>query len=133
MTEKDNNQIIVVGRKNARSLLPSGTPRLLHYIHFFVTVISKEAATHQILPPPAFASFAFLLQMWDESTFDPETIEEELKWAAEKLGYNTLRTNLPMCLFEHDPPSLTCRVNKFLRIAARQGFVVSFEVKGKCT
>lgn len=64
-------------------------------------------------------------KMWDESTFDPEIIEEELKWAADKLGYNTLRTNLPLCLYEHDAPGLTRRVNRFLRIAARQGFVVS--------
>jgi len=64
------------------------------------------------------------IEMWDDSTFDPAVIEEELRWAADKLGYNTLRTNLPMCLYEQDAAGLTARVNKFLRIAARCGFVV---------
>lgn len=64
------------------------------------------------------------VEMWDESSWDPDVIAEELGWASEKLGYNTLRTNIPMCLYEHDPEGLTKRINKFLRIAARNGFVV---------
>jgi hypothetical protein len=64
------------------------------------------------------------VEMWDESSFDPDVIAEELGWASEKLGYNTLRTNIPMCLYEHDAEGLTKRINKFLRIASRNGFVV---------
>jgi hypothetical protein len=64
------------------------------------------------------------VEMWDESSFDPDVIAQELGWASEKLGYNTLRTNIPMCLYEHDAEGLTKRINKFLRIAARNGFVV---------
>jgi len=64
------------------------------------------------------------VEMWDETSFDPKVIDEELKWAADKLGYNTLRTNLPMVLYEHDAEGFTRRVNKFLRIAARNGFAV---------
>lgn len=72
------------------------------------------------------------VEMWDESTFDPQVIEEELRWAADKLGYNTLRTNLPMVLYEHDATGLTKRVNKFLRIAARCGFVVALVPLDDC-
>ena len=64
------------------------------------------------------------VEMWDETSFDPETINEELAWAADKLGYNTLRTNIPMVLYEHDVEGLTRRINKFLRIAAKNGFAV---------
>lgn len=62
------------------------------------------------------------VEMWDESSFDIQVIEEELIWAAEKLGYNTLRTNIPMVLYEADAAGLTSRVNLFLKIAAKHGF-----------
>jgi len=64
------------------------------------------------------------VEMWDESSFDPEVIEQELHWAAHKLGYNTLRTNIPFVLYEHDPAGLKRRMNKFLHIAEQNGFVV---------
>ena len=72
------------------------------------------------------------VEMWDESSFDPDVIAEELGWATEKLGYNTLRTNIPMCLYEHDAEGLTKRINKFLRIAARQWLCSHAMPLGKC-
>lgn len=64
------------------------------------------------------------VEMWDESSFDIEIIEEELKWASTKLGYNTLRTNVPMVLYEHDCRGLTKRINLFLDVAKTHGFSV---------
>jgi len=72
------------------------------------------------------------VEMWDESSFDPDVIAQELGWASEKLGYNTLRTNIPMCLYEHDAEGLTKRINKFLRVCARNGFVVMLCLLDDC-
>lgn len=62
------------------------------------------------------------VEMWDQSSFDIDVIDQELSWAADKLGYNTLRTNIPMVLFENDPEGLKRRINKFLNVAAHHGF-----------
>src|SRR5437764_7489227 len=34
------------------------------------------------------------LEMWQADTFDPATIDRELGWAADKLGFNTARVFL---------------------------------------
>lgn len=72
------------------------------------------------------------VELWDETSFDLDLIAEELNWAADKLGYNTLRTNLPMVLFEHDAEGLKKRVNQFLNVAAKHGFVVTLVFLDDC-
>ena len=63
------------------------------------------------------------MEMWSPDTFHPEIIEEELGWAVER-GYNSLRTNIPMALFEHDAVDLTRRINEFLDICQRHNISV---------
>src|SRR5680860_267429 len=41
------------------------------------------------------------LEMWQEETFDPETIDRELGWA-EDLGFNSIRVYLHDLLWEQD-------------------------------
>lgn len=50
--------------------------------------------------------------IWQEETFDAETIERELGWAADA-GYNTLRINLPFIVWEHDRDGLMTRIDRF--------------------
>lgn len=60
------------------------------------------------------------LEMWQEETFDPETIERELSWASE-LGMNTIRVYLHDLAWEQDSEGFFQRVDRFLHIAGSQG------------
>ena len=60
------------------------------------------------------------LEMWQEATFDPKRIDEELGWA-QGLGMNTMRVFLDDLLWEHDPDGFRGRIETFLTIAARHG------------
>ena len=60
------------------------------------------------------------LEMWQAETFDPSTIERELRWAAD-LGFNTLRTYLHDLLWAEDPDGFAGRVDTFLGLADAHG------------
>jgi len=63
------------------------------------------------------------MEMWIEEKFDIVIIEEELSWAVQR-GYNSLRTNIPMCLYEDDCEGLTSRINTFLDVCQRHNISV---------
>jgi hypothetical protein len=58
------------------------------------------------------------LEMWQEETFDPAEIEQELVWA-EALGMNTMRVFLHDLLWQQDSIGFRRRIGHFLDIAAR--------------
>jgi hypothetical protein len=58
--------------------------------------------------------------MWQIETFDPETIDYELGWAA-SLGFNTVRVYLHDLLWDNSPDGFSVRINQFLMIAASHG------------
>lgn len=60
------------------------------------------------------------LEMWQAETFDPETIDRELGWAAE-IGMNTMRVFLHDLAWKQDPEGFLDRVDKYLEIADRHG------------
>lgn len=60
------------------------------------------------------------LEMWQEETFDPVTIDRELSWAA-ALGMNTVRVYLHDLLHRQDPVGFLNRVDWFLGCAASHG------------
>ena len=60
------------------------------------------------------------LEMWQAETFDPETIDRELGWAAE-LGMNTIRVYLHDLLWDQDREGFLKRVERFLGIAEKHG------------
>lgn len=70
-------------------------------------------------------------EMWQEDTFDPVTIDEELGWA-ERYGYNSLRTNLPFIVWETDRDGLLSRIDTFLCLAARHGIKVMLTLMDDC-
>src|SRR6186713_2682867 len=57
------------------------------------------------------------LEMWQETTFDPETIARELGWARD-LGMNTVRVYLHDLLWLHDAAGFKQRIDRYLSIAA---------------
>jgi hypothetical protein len=58
------------------------------------------------------------LEMWQQATFDPSTIDRELGWA-EQLGFNTMRVFLHHLLWQQDSAGFLNRVDQFLAIADR--------------
>ncbi len=60
------------------------------------------------------------LEMWDASTFDPETIDRELGWAAD-LGFTMVRVFLHDLAWRADAAGLLARFDRFLEIAHGHG------------
>jgi hypothetical protein len=60
------------------------------------------------------------LEMWQAETFDPETIDRELGWAA-AIGMNAVRVYLHDLLWRDDAAGFLARVDRFLAIADRHG------------
>ena len=65
------------------------------------------------------------LEMWQADTFDPETIDRELGWAAD-IGFNSIRVYLHNLLWEQDNEAFLRRVDQFLAIADKHGIGVMF-------
>lgn len=90
-------------------------------------------ATQERLVGPNYtpASAINQLEMWQEETFDPATIDKELGWAAE-LGMNTARVYLHDLLFEQDSIRFIARVDSFLSIASKHGIRPLFVLFDSC-
>jgi len=59
-------------------------------------------------------------EMWQEETFDPATIDQELGWA-KAAGYNSLRVFTQYLVWRDDPAGLLARLDQFLEIASTHG------------
>ncbi|MCP5545297.1 MAG: cellulase family glycosylhydrolase [Akkermansiaceae bacterium] len=60
------------------------------------------------------------IEMWQASTFDPETIDKELA-LAESIGMNTLRVYLHDLVWADDEQGLYQRMDRFLDICGKHG------------
>ncbi len=58
------------------------------------------------------------IEMWQEDTFDPQTIDKELGWA-EDLGFNTVRIFLHDLLWDADSLGYTKRIYTVLDICQK--------------
>src|SRR5262249_17248959 len=56
------------------------------------------------------------LEMWQADSFDPATIDRELKWAA-GIGMNTVRVFLHDLVYDADPKAFKERLRKYVEIA----------------
>ena len=65
------------------------------------------------------------LEMWQESTFDPQRIDQELGWA-QGIGMNVMRVFLHDLLWQQDPEGFKHRIGQFLDIAARHHIRILF-------
>jgi len=59
-------------------------------------------------------------EMWQGETFDPDTIDQELGWAAE-VGYNSVRVFLQFLVWRDDPQAFLQRMRAFLAMADKHG------------
>jgi hypothetical protein len=71
------------------------------------------------------------LEMWQADTFDPQTIDQELGWAA-TLGMNSVRVFLHDLVWQQDGKAFVARVERFLEIASRHGIGVMFVIFDSC-
>lgn len=60
------------------------------------------------------------VDMWHPETFDPQTIDRELGWAAD-IGYNSMRINIQYILWADDPKGMMGRIERYLTIADSHG------------
>jgi len=65
------------------------------------------------------------LEFWQEDTFDPETIERELKWSAD-IGMNAHRVYLHNLLWDQDSTGFLNRLEIFLDIAEQHDILIMF-------
>lgn len=65
------------------------------------------------------------LEFWQEDTFDPETIERELKWSAD-LGMNLHRVYLHNLLWEQDSIGFLNRLEDYLGLAQKHKIKTMF-------
>lgn len=65
------------------------------------------------------------LEMWQQQTFDAQTIDKELGWAG-ALGFNVIRVYLHDLLWQQDSEGFLKRVDHFLAIADRHKIKVVF-------
>ncbi|MGD9781857.1 MAG: FecR domain-containing protein [Kiritimatiellia bacterium] len=63
------------------------------------------------------------VEMWMESTFDPDTIDEELGWA-HGLGYTAIRVQLQYAVWKEDPDGFLDRADQLLDLASKHGLRV---------
>jgi hypothetical protein len=63
------------------------------------------------------------VEMWQQDSFDPETIDRELGWA-EALDFNTMRVFVNYVVWRADAAGLKKRFGEFLEIADRHGMTV---------
>ena len=71
------------------------------------------------------------LAMWYGPTFEAETIDRELGWAA-GAGFNTVRTNLSFTVWQADRDGLVARMDRFLDIAGGKGIGTVFCLFDDC-
>jgi hypothetical protein len=64
-------------------------------------------------------------EMWLSESFDPETIDRELRWAS-AVGMNTARVFLQYLVWEDDPDGLKQRMDRYLDIADSHGISTMF-------
>lgn len=71
------------------------------------------------------------LEMWQEDTFSPARIDEELAWA-ENLGFNVMRVFLHSLAWKQDPEGFKKRVDKYLEIASGHSIQTMFVFFDAC-
>ncbi len=71
------------------------------------------------------------LEMWQEATFDPATIDRELGWAA-GLGFTSMRVFLHDLPWQEDRAGFVRRIERFLAIAHRHNIGVMFVLLDGC-
>ncbi len=71
------------------------------------------------------------LEMWQQDSFDPATIDRDLGWA-EAIGMRVMRVFLHDLLYQQDPAGFLDRMERYLSIAARHQIKTMFVFFDDC-
>jgi hypothetical protein len=71
------------------------------------------------------------LEMWQADTFDPDTIDRELGWAA-GVGFNSMRVFLHDLLWLDDAQGFKDRIARYLEISGKHGISTMFVFFDDC-
>lgn len=71
------------------------------------------------------------LEMFQDATWDPKTIDRELSWAA-NTGFNTIRVFLHHILWQEDSQAFIKRVDEFLGMADKYGITTTLVLLDSC-
>ncbi len=71
------------------------------------------------------------IEFWQEASFDPETIDRELSYAA-AIGFNTMRVYLHYLVWARNPAGLKQRMEQFLDICERHDIRIMFVLFDDC-
>jgi hypothetical protein len=71
------------------------------------------------------------LEMWQEDSFDPTTIDRELGWANE-IGFNTMRVFLHSIAWKQDAEGFKKRIDQYLSIADKHKIKTMFVFFDDC-
>ncbi len=71
------------------------------------------------------------LEMWQEDTFDPVTIDRELGWA-ESIGFNAMRIYLHHLAWQQDTEGFIDRMDQYLDIAEKHKISTIFVIFDDC-
>jgi hypothetical protein len=71
------------------------------------------------------------LEMWQAESFDPTTIDRELRWA-QKIGFNCMRVYLHHLAWEVDKEGFKKRIGEYLSIADKHGIKTIFVIFDDC-
>ncbi|MBQ9462896.1 MAG: cellulase family glycosylhydrolase [Bacteroidales bacterium] len=72
------------------------------------------------------------IEMWSADSWSPAQIEKELGWAADSLGFNTMRVFLSSVVYANDPDGLKTRMDEFLKICDRYDIMPMFVFFDDC-
>jgi hypothetical protein len=99
---------------------------------------TTERANSLITGKPWFRGCNFIpstavnqLEMWQEESFDPKTIDRELGWA-ESIGMNCMRVFLHHVAWQVDQKGFKKRMNTYLSIANKHGIYSIFVFFDDC-
>lgn len=71
------------------------------------------------------------IEMWQEDTYDPETIDKELGWAQD-IGFNAMRVYLHHIVWENDKEGFKSRMEDYLDIADKHDIATIFVFFDDC-
>ncbi|MDB5250182.1 MAG: 1,4-beta-xylanase [Segetibacter sp.] len=71
------------------------------------------------------------LEMWQADSFDPETIDRELGYAA-SIGFNTMRVFLHSLVWQQDSTGFKERINRYLDISTKHNIKTMFVFFDDC-
>ena len=92
--------------------------------------VARSSIWYDQLPWPVGFNYApryaiNQLEMWQEDTFDPVIIDQELGWAA-RIGFNMVRVFLHHLPWQQDAAAFSQRIDLFLSIADKHDIDVMF-------